>query len=240
MLFINFLKKIHPQWVPIVRQALSTMDVDYLQQLIHDNDWLPGLEHVVAAFSMSLDDTHYILLGESPYPRGISANGYAFWDASVKNLWSNKGLSKEVNRATSLRNFIKMLLVARGDLSLDVSQMAIASLDKKYYWQTAEQLFKNMIASGFLLLNATLVFAPDKVKFHAKYWQPFMKSLLLQLAECKPMIKILLFGKIAAQVPEVDHFKCLVAEHPYNLSFIRNPDVLAFFSPLDILSSYER
>ena len=48
----------------------------------------------------------------------IFANGYAFWDAAVNELWSDNGLSKAVNRATSLRNFIKMLLVTEGALSL--------------------------------------------------------------------------------------------------------------------------
>jgi uracil-DNA glycosylase len=235
-----FYNQVHDQWLPILEEALKTVDPEYLNYLQKETHWLPGLSNLFAAFSQSVDNTRYILLGESPYPRARSANGYAFWDAHVESLWSHTGLSKEVNRATSLRNFIKMLLVARGDLSLDLSQAAISQLNKEHYIQTAPELFQEMIRQGFLLLNASLVFMPKLVNFHAKHWQPFMQSLFRQLLAIKPSIIVLLFGRVAAQVPEVKAFSCLVAEHPYNLSFIHNPEVLAFFNRLDLLSCYGR
>lgn len=230
----------HEQWHLILKNALNEMDTAYLEKLQEQTDWLPGCQNLLAAFSQSLDKLHYILLGESPYPRIKSANGYAFWDNMVEELWSAKGLSKQVNRATSLRNFIKMLLVARGDLSLDLSQAAIANLDKSNYIQTGKQLFTVMLDKGFLLLNATLVFRQNEVAIHAKKWYPFMKSILNQLFVLKPSLTILLFGRFAAQIPEVKQFNCVVAEHPYNLTFINNHDVLAFFNPLDLLSCYAK
>ncbi|STX38613.1 uracil-DNA glycosylase [Legionella feeleii] len=233
------LEKIHPQWQRIVAQALEQVDKDYLLQLQNSSHWLPGIHTLFAAFSLPLCDTKYILLGESPYPRPESANGYAFWDNSVHNLWSQTGLSKEVNRATSLRNWIKMLLVARGDLQQDRSQAAIARLDKSHYWQTAEHFFISMINKGFLLLNASLVYSEDKVRFHAKHWRPFMHSLLTQLAQYNQSLQLILFGRIAEEIPEASFFSCLIAEHPYNLSFISNPMVLDFFKPLDLLSCHE-
>ena len=57
---------------------------------------------------------NYVLFGES-LPRRASANGYAFWDAAVKIMVSF-GNSKTVNRATSLLNILKMLLIAEGCL----------------------------------------------------------------------------------------------------------------------------
>ncbi|MCC5015273.1 MULTISPECIES: uracil-DNA glycosylase [unclassified Legionella] len=233
------LEKVHPQWHKIVAQALEQVDKDYLLQLQNSSHWLPGINALFAAFSLPLSDTKYILLGESPYPRPESANGYAFWDNSVHNLWSQTGLSKEVNRATSLRNWIKMLLVARGDLQQDRSQAAIATLDKSHYWQTAEQFFISLINKGFLLLNASLVYSEDKVRFHAKHWRPFMHSLLTQLAQYNQTLQLILFGRIAEEIPEASFFSCLIAEHPYNLSFISNPMVLEFFKPLDLLSCHE-
>ena len=104
------LKHIHPQWHQILNKALQQVEPDYLRQLQSSLNWLPGIENLFAAFSQPLSSTRYILLGESPYPRKQSANGYAFWDGAVGSLWSPTGLSKEVNRATSLRNLIKMLL----------------------------------------------------------------------------------------------------------------------------------
>lgn len=229
----------HPEWHTILNKALADMDKTYLDELKLNSDWLPGSSKLFAAFSQPPGQVRFILLGESPYPRAESANGYAFWDNAVHDIWSAKGLSKEVNRATSLRNFVKTLLVARGDLSDDLSQEAIAKLDKTDYCQTAEQLFLSLVDHGFLLLNASLVYSPLQVKYHARHWRPFVSSILKQLRTLSPSLKLLLFGRIAAEVPEANYFSCLSCEHPYNLSFIRNPDVLAFFEPLNLLSRHE-
>lgn len=229
----------HPEWHPILTMALASMDKVYLEKLKINADWLPGRDKLFAAFSQPISRLRFILLGESPYPRVVSANGYAFWDNAVQDIWSAKGLSKEVNRATSLRNMVKTMLVARGDLIDDLSQDAIARLDKAHYCQTAEQLFVSFIDHGFLLLNATLVYSPQEVRYHAKQWRPFISSILMQLRTVMPSLTLLLFGRIAAEVPEAGYFSCLRCEHPYNLSFIRNPDVLAFFKPLNLLSRHE-
>ena len=111
---------------------------------------------------MPVAQTHYVLFGESPYPRAKSANGYAFWDAAVTDLWSESGLSKAVNRATSLRNIIKMLLVAEGKLTLvHTGQADIAKLDKTGLIATNAELFQQFLTHGFLLLNATPVLHAD-------------------------------------------------------------------------------
>ncbi len=230
------LEQAHPQWRNILETALQTVDSDYLQQLPHAEHYLPKYKSLFAAFSLPLENMRYILLGESPYPRVKSANGFAFWDAAVASLWRSTGLSKEVNRATSLRNLIKMLLYARGDLSDDFSQEAIACLNKSAYIQTGSQLFNAFIQHGFLLLNATLVYSEGNIPWHARQWRPFMHSLLNQLAEFNPGLQLILFGRIAALVPEARLFPSLVAEHPYNISFITNPAVVAFFKPLDLLA----
>lgn len=228
---------IHPDWHPIVAKAIETLDSNYLHQLSLDNHWLPGKAVLFAAFSAPLSSLRYILVGESPYPRAQSANGYAFWDGAVGSLWSATGFSKPVNRATSLRNFIKMLLHARGDLKNDFSQGAIAKLEHAAYLQTASQLFGAMMDHGILLLNASLVYSEGNIPYHARQWRPFMQSVLLQLADYNPSLELILFGRVAALVQEACRFKCLTAEHPYNISFITNPDVVAFFKPMDLLSS---
>lgn len=235
----HLIETTHPQWQAILNTAIVDMDKAYLDELTLNPDWLPGSNKLFAAFDQPLSKVRFILLGESPYPRATSANGYAFWDNAVRDIWSTKGLSKEVNRATSLRNLVKTLLVACGDLSDDLSQEAIAKLDKTHYWQTAEQLFLSLVDHGFLLLNASLVYSPLQVRYHAKHWKPFVSSILKQLKMLAPSLKLLLFGRIAAEVPEANYFSCLTCEHPYNLSFIRNPDVLAFFEPLNLLSRHE-
>jgi uracil-DNA glycosylase len=186
-----------------------------------------------------MDNVNYVLFGESPYPRRESANGYAFWDASVNELWSSTGLSKQVNRATSLRNIIKMLLVANASLAQDrTSQHDIAITPKTHFVQTNRELFTNFLNKGFLLLNATPVLQSGPPQKDARAWHPFMQELLKCLAEKRPHVRFILLGKIAQAVNDLIPSTCtdrLYAEHPYNISFITNPDVLAFFKPLHLL-----
>lgn len=235
----TLLGRVHPEWRTMVDEALKHMDVDYLNGLGVGGDWLPGKGDMFAAFSRPLSSSRYILLGESPYPRPQSANGFAFWDSAVKSIWGPKGLSTEVNRATSLRNLLKMLLYARGDLQHDFTQEAIIQLDKAPYIQTAQELFEAFLHHGFVLLNATLVFSKGKVNFHARHWRPFIHSLLQQLAKYNSSLQLVLLGRIAQEIPEAGLFPSLRAEHPYNISFITNPNVVEFFKPMDLLAHHE-
>lgn len=229
------LSRVHPEWQSAIEQALSAMDAEYLHHLTQSELWLPGWQNMFSAFTQRLSATRYVLLGESPYPRKESANGYAFWDAAVGSLWSETGLSRAVNRATSLRHLVKMMLHARGDLQDDFSQPAIARLDKTRYIQTLAELFQKLLSHGFLLLNASLVYEPKRVPYHAKHWRVFMASLLQYLQQVQPSLKLVLLGNIAQQIAQRDLFTCFTAEHPYQISFIRNPDVLAFFQPFNLL-----
>jgi len=227
----------HPSWHPCIQQGLQQMDPAYLDALQKNTTWLPGPQHIFSAFSLPVHQTHFILMGESPYPRAHSANGYAFWDAAVSSLWCDTGLDKTVNRATSLRNFVKMLLVAEGLLPADhLTQGDIARLDKTRLIQTSSALFKNLLQNGFLLLNATLVLRPGRVREDAKAWLPFIQTVLNFLAEQSSKPQLILFGKVAALLEPVNPgLPVFTAEHPYNLSFISNPAVQDFFRPLSLL-----
>jgi uracil-DNA glycosylase len=238
--------EIHPQWHAPLQHALASVDPAYLQQLLDQPDWLPGCTNLFAAFRRDLKACRYILIGESPYPRKQSANGIAFYDAAVNELWSDNGLSKAVNRATSLRNILKTSLLAEGLLQPDgdgkITQPMIAALDKSRLIQTLPQLFDRLSACGFLMFNATPVLFPDRsVTREARYWQPFLANLLDQIAQHAPVLPTLvLWGKIAQEIaamPQAQAFPQLVSEHPYNISFIDNPDMRALFAELKLLSS---
>ena len=121
--FIAMLDAADASWRPILLaglQAVHQAAPDYLPTLAGD-DFLPNGGRLFAAFKQPLAAVRYVLVGEGPYPRPDSATGVCFMDGAVSSLWSDKGLSKQVNRATSLRNFMKMLLVADGQLSIAVS-----------------------------------------------------------------------------------------------------------------------
>lgn len=220
------------------------MDPAYLSALAADQ-YLPTGGRLFAAFALPLDAVRYVLVGEGPYPREQSATGVCFMDGAVDALWCDTGLSKPVNRATSLRNFMKMLLVAAGALSADAANgdamvpVAQAAREGRYI-ATLAQLQGNLTRHGFLLLNASLVFRPHVAPaVDARAWVPFLQTVLEALARQDAPPKLVLWGKIAEQLkklPESGRFEHICAEHPYNLSFIRNPGMQALFGPMELLA----
>jgi len=236
---------VHPDWYEILEIALSSVDPKYIELLLTDPQWLPGINHLLAAFRRDRSNLRYLLIGESPYPRQTSANGIAFYDAAVVELWSEQGLSKAVNRATSLRNIMKTAMIAQQLLHRDddgkVTQPSIAAVSKKGLVKTMAQLFDNFEHAGFLMLNATPVLHPRrKPKEEAGYWLEFLNQVLLLTAQrTTKRLTLVLWGKVAnlvASLPAGDAFDHLVCEHPYNLSFIDNPEMKKLFANLQILN----
>jgi uracil-DNA glycosylase len=236
---------VHPEWTDLLRSAVAEMDATYLDELLRSPDWLPGIDLLFNAFRRDRSNVCYVLIGESPYPRQASANGIAFCDAAVTDLWRDTGLSKSVNRATSMRNIVKTALLAEGYIQPDsegkISQLSIAELDKSSLVQTMPELFENLAASGFLMLNATPVLHPDrKPAQEAKYWQGFLFSLLKQLGEMAGQpLTLVLWGKIAETIDAMDlpdSYTKLTSEHPYNISFIHNLTMQRLFRDVALLT----
>jgi uracil-DNA glycosylase len=235
-------------WRPVLEaglQAVAAADPAYLPALAVD-DYLPTGGRIFAAFAQPLGKVRHVLVGEGPYPRAESATGVCFMDGAVGELWSDTGLSKPVNRATSLRNFMKMLLVANGQLQaeqtggsamLPVAQQARGAGSGAI--QTLAQLQDNLTRHGFLLLNAALVFRKHVAPaIDARAWQPFLQTVLAALASQPQPPTLVLWGKIAEQLkklPEAARLPQVHAEHPYNLSFIRHTGMQALFGPMELL-----
>ncbi len=240
----------HSSWRPALERGLAAVaaaDPAYLPALAADT-YLPTRGRLFAAFALPKDAVRYVLVGEGPYPREESATGVCFMDGAVGALWSEAGLSKQVNRATSLRNFMKMLLVADGQLQEnDTGGAALAPVAARaradaHTIQTLPQLQHNLTARGFLLLNAALVFrqhvAPIK---DAKAWRPFLQTVLAELAAASSDARptLVLWGKIAEQLqalPEAAQLPQAMAEHPYNLSFIGNKGMQGLFGGMRLLA----
>jgi uracil-DNA glycosylase len=234
----------HPSWKPHLLeglQAVAAANPGYLDALAVDH-YLPTGQRLFAAFALPLAEVRYVLVGEGPYPRAESATGVCFMDGAVGTLWSDSGLSKPVNRATSLRNFIKMLLVADGQLdAADTGGAALAPVAAKARAngsiQTLAELQENLTRHGFLLLNAALVFRPHVPPvIEARAWLPFLQTVLAALAGSHA--KLVLWGKIAEQLkklPECAALEQVVSEHPYNLSFITHAGMQELFGPMQLL-----
>ena len=239
-------------WRPLLIEGLEAMMAatpDYLPQLAQDQ-CLPTEQRLFAAFALPMQQVKYVLVGEGPYPRAESATGVCFMDGAVGRLWSDEaggGLSKPVNKATSLRNFMKMLLVADGQLQLEnTAGEAMAAVSARArsgagtHIQTLADMQHKLTQQGFLLLNASLVFrshvAPAK---DAKAWLPFFETVMQGLAaQAQAVPTMVLWGKIAellSKLPVMKDFPQIVAEHPYNLSFIGNKDMHQLFQPMQLI-----
>ncbi len=227
---------VHGQWRAPLARSLERMEPDYLQDLLNRPDWLPGPERMLAAFRRDRAGCRYLLFGESPYPRAASANGIAFQDAAVDTLWSEGGLSKAVNRATSLRNLLKTALIAEGliEPSPDgsVPQSRIAALDKSGLIDSLDEFFLRLETRGVLAFNALPVLRDGLSKTReARRWEGFLDRLLEELQG--DGITLILWGKIAERIlalPGARGHAVLQAEHPYNIGFIHNPDMQALFA----------
>ena len=225
-------------WETLLAKAYDALDEKYQRFLEEDQDYFPSQEHYFNAFkTLPKDKVKYILFGQDPYPRKQSAGGYAFIDTNVKQLFSESGLSKEVNRATSLRNFMKMALLARGDLKEDTTQESISKVDKTDLINSIDALRENFEKNGVLLLNTALIFTDKKSSTrHIKSWRPFVQSLLSSLEKDAP--KLILFGTHAKDLKKkfsLDKFEIIEMEHPYNTTFIHNKKALELFGNMDLL-----
>ncbi|SHG54648.1 uracil-DNA glycosylase [Massilia sp. CF038] len=245
-ILIDALSRAHPSWQPHLRaglEAVAHANPAYLPALALD-DYLPTDQRLFAAFALPLSAVRYVLVGEGPYPRAESATGVCFMDGAVGSLWCESGLSKPVNKATSLRNFMKMLLVAEGRLAAgDTGGAAMAPVAARAAAdgsiQTLAELQDNLTGQGFLLLNASLVFRKTVAPVvDARAWLPFLQTILAALLGNATAPTLVLWGKIAEQIrklPDVEQFPQLVSEHPYNLSFIEHAGMQDFFRPMKLL-----
>ncbi len=217
------------------------MSSQYREFLEKDEGYFPTFHNFLNVFhTLPLNKCKYILFGQDPYPRRESANGYAFIDSKVEKIFSEKGFSKEVNRATSLRNFLKMLLLSDGYLKEDnLSQEEISLIDKSNFIDSIDELRVNFEKNGVLLLNTALVFTcKQETLLHVKEFKNFMQRLLSKLAHHN--IELILFGNIAKNIQKYLfsnglEFKTIETLHPYNLKFIVDKNVQKFFKDFYLL-----
>ena len=229
--------KTHPSWHKILEKSFASLPVEYQDFILSDDTYFPDKNNFLNAFTLPLEKTKYILFGQDPYPRKESAIGYAFIDGKVENLYGKNGLSTEVNRATSLRNFMKMAFVCEGALSEDFSKEAVIMIDKTPYIDTIMMLKENFEKNGVLLLNMALIFTTkEESKKLVKIWNAFVKTLLKALQDEK--IELILFGKMAEvleKFEEATSFKKHTMPHPYNISFITDERAHRVFKPMRLL-----
>lgn len=226
-------------WEKTLKKAYEALDGEYRYFLENDGNYFPSSENYFNAFrTLPKQKVKYILFGQDPYPRVESAGGYAFIDEKVKELFSSTGLSKDVNKATSLRNLVKMALLARGDLTEDnTSQEAISHIDKSELINSIQELRENFEKSGVLLLNTALIFSDKKSSLrHINSWRPFIQVLLKELEADAP--KLILFGVQAKELKKrlsLEKFETIELEHPYNTTFITNKNAQNLFGPMKLL-----
>ena len=233
---------VDPVWQSILIPALETLEEHYREFVMAGEGYIPASDRLLAAFStLKPEQVRYVLFGQDPYPRPESAIGYAFIDGRVERIFSPTGLDSRINRATSLRNFVKMALVADGRLDAgDTSQQTIAELDKHDLIDSMDALRHNFERSGVLLLNTALLFtAKEDSKKHIKAWQGFVETLLQGMAVYTPTL--ILFGthaKAIEKIPATDGMIKIALEHPYNHTFVTNQDAHELFGPMALFKKH--
>ena len=238
---IKNLDTIAKGWKEVLNLAISKIPTNYLNFLEQNSNWLPGKKSWLNAFSIPPEQVQFVLYGESPYPRAGSANGYAFWDNAVNEIWSENGFSKQVNRATSLRNFLKMLLKAEEKVQDSENSCTNPLLLKPatlHRVSTLKEVFINLLNHGFLLLNANLALTSLGKSKDYQAFLNFQREILKFLSLKNPKIKLILLGKFSEKIGELEEakpFDKIVAEHPYNLSFINNNEMIDFFKTFNLL-----
>lgn len=228
----------------IIDSLFKNIDEEYIASLLA-SDFFPSFRKIFSPFKTPFKSVKFILFGESPYPRELSATGFSFIDGEVGDIWSDTGLSKKVNRATSLRNIIKTAMVAEGLVDKNFSKSDIVSLDKTNLSKTMEDIKNSFISSGFLLLNASPILRNDRSKSVIKkdffQWRGFYRDIIkeIDLRTCEHTTSIVLWGGIAKDIEDIyqpQKIQFIKTEHPYNISFISNPTSISLFSEISILS----
>ncbi len=235
----SLLKDVDDSWKEILRASLLALDEKYLDFLLKDEGYFPSKDNFLNAFkTLPLQKTKYILFGQDPYPRKESATGYAFIDGKVKDIFSQNGFSKEVNKATSLRNFLKMTLLCAGKLQEDnLSQEAISKLDKNGLCKELIEVKRNFEKNGVLLLNISLIFtSKDDAKHHFKIWKKFLEIFLKKIDD--KGIELILFGNIAKDISNLKSskdYKKHLFKHPYNIDFIHDKKAHRILGPMRLI-----
>ncbi|PID47429.1 MAG: uracil-DNA glycosylase [Proteobacteria bacterium] len=230
---------VHKSWQEIINLSLNSLDGKYLDFLYKNEDYFPDFDNFLNAFkTLPREKTKAILFGQDPYPRKKSAIGYAFIDGMVEEIFGQNGFCKEVNKAVSLRNFLKMQLRSQGFLQQNTNQNAIAKIPKQKLISSIMDLKNNFEKEGILLLNRALVFtSKEQTKLHVKAFKPLMETFLRQI--CKDRIDLILFGNEAKSIekllPKNHNFKLFKTQHPYNISFITDEKNLKYFSKLNLM-----
>ena len=219
-------------WQEIINEAFSALDKEYKEFILKDKEYFP--QNWLAPFkTLPLHSSKAILFGQDPYPRASSAIGYSFIDGAVKEIFSSSGFSKQVNRATSLRNFLKMQMINEGLLSEnDTSQEAISKVKKESLINSIFELKDGFEKEGIVLLNRAPIFTSKKdSSFHVKKFTPFMEVLLKRVSNHS--LDLILFGKMAnsiiSLIPKESNFTLICTPHPYNVGFIKDESAREYF-----------
>lgn len=223
-----------------VIKTLSKEEKIFLEKILSDETLIPNRNDIFNGFNIPAQEVKYIIFGESPYPRLESATGHAFIDGKVKNIWGEEGLSKEVNKATSLRNLFKTALVADNIISPDNATKAhLRHINTDGFVETMEQLQSNLNSNGVALLNSCLTLIEGKVqKEDVNFWFKVIDKFLLNLILQNESVTLILWGNISKRIKNMESFKYykyFESEHPYNKSFIENKNMQRFLKEINFL-----
>ncbi len=230
--------KLDPQWEKFLSQYFNVYSFyKSLKEFVSSFDGIiPEAEKIFAVFTyMKPDDVKCVLLGEDPYPRLTSACGVAFWDKEIIS-WQDR------TEGNSLKNILKGLLTFKRLATYNTSIAECRNLILKNDFPSPDQLFKNWLSEGVLLINTSLTFSSNiEKKKHFEFWKPFQLALITALNSRVESPFYILWGKKAqGWEKEIlktidDKGKIIKQGHPTFIhQFMKKTD--PFYSPFDELT----
>ncbi|KAL0236758.1 hypothetical protein PCE1_000156 [Barthelona sp. PCE] len=139
---------------------------------------------------MDPKQVRYVVLGQDPYPRPVSATGISFFDGEVLD-WQGK-------MSPSIRNIIKSILISRDLCEPDTKVAQMRQTISSINFPQPQEFFDRTRKNGTLWLNTSLTFggkAAKTLREHLNFWKPTINTIIEHvIAESEHTVAFLLFG----------------------------------------------
>ena len=188
---LALLNKIHYSWYNPMRNFLIKDYKNIVKTIMQErtnNTIFPDQPDILKPFSIDMNRTRVVIVGQDPYPAGNHATGIAFATKQDKKPGSLHLIEKA----------IKLDYPEEKDIQLDSSM-------------------EHLIKQGVFLINTALTVKMNQANSHNELWKPFVDLVITILAMREKPIIFLLIGSEARrykQQIESSNHTCICVEHP--------------------------
>lgn len=231
MTFLDSIEKgIHSSWSPFFTPEIELLLKSIEAAIEADGRaFTPERSLVLRLFSLDLNQSKVIILGQDPYPQKGRATGRAFevggltsWQSPFENA--------------SLRNIVRAIFKAStGEVRLFTEIRGLLSdslFEERFEILPPNELFKSWENQGVLLLNSAFTCALDVPASHSTLWYPFTQELLRYINVANPNLIWFIWGAHAQKsVKNIPIIHKIETAHPMLASPKPNDMLLGRVNP---------